>query len=73
MTRSRLPLVSGNHVFVLDRAGDQPVPVVVGTDAWYTWLIDQHIQSFSLAILGLRRTSLLDSPTPCFFALQRVG
>ncbi len=47
MTRSRLPLVSNNHVYGLDRAGDQPFPVVVGTDAWYTWLIDQHIQSFS--------------------------
>jgi predicted ATPase/DNA-binding CsgD family transcriptional regulator len=47
MTRSRLPMVSDNHVFGLDRAEDQPVPVVVGTDAWYTWLMDQHIQSFS--------------------------
>ncbi len=47
MTRSRLPLVSDNHVFGLDSAGEQPFPIVVGTDAWYTWLIDQHVQSFS--------------------------
>jgi predicted ATPase/DNA-binding CsgD family transcriptional regulator len=47
MTRSRLPLVSDNHVLGLDGAGDHSAPVVVGTDAWYTWLADQHIQSFS--------------------------
>ena len=47
MTRSHLPLVSDDHVFGLDSAGEQPFPIVVGTDAWYTWLIDQHIQSFS--------------------------
>src|SRR5260370_42248853 len=47
MTRSRLPLVSDNHVLGLDGIGDQLAPVVVGTDAWFTWLADQHIQSFS--------------------------
>src|SRR5205807_4428774 len=47
MTRGRLPLVSDNHVLGLDGIGDQLAPVVVGTDAWFTWLADQHIQSFS--------------------------
>ena len=47
MTRSRLPLVSDNHVLELDGIGDQLAPVVVGTDAWFIWLADQHIQSFS--------------------------
>jgi len=47
MTRSRLPLVSGNHLLGLDGAGDHLAPVVVGSDAWYTWLADQQVQSFS--------------------------
>ena len=47
MARNRLPLISYNPIIRLDEAEDQPVPVVVGTDAWYSWLIDQHIQSFS--------------------------
>jgi predicted ATPase/DNA-binding CsgD family transcriptional regulator len=33
---------------MLDVAENQPVPDLVGSDAWYTWLMDQHIQSFSL-------------------------
>ncbi len=47
MTRNRLPLISSDPISRFDRVGDQPVPIVVGTDAWYTWLMDQHIQSFS--------------------------
>src|SRR5437763_5100035 len=47
MTRSRLPLVSDNHVLWLDGVGEQIAPVVVGSGAWYTWLADQQIQSFS--------------------------
>src|SRR5215471_775031 len=47
MTRNRLPLVSDNCIFEFDKAREQSFRVVVGTDAWYTWLIDQHIQSFS--------------------------
>ena len=46
MRRSHLPLVSDYHVFGLDRAGEQPYPFVVGTDAWYSWLKDHQIQSF---------------------------
>jgi predicted ATPase/DNA-binding CsgD family transcriptional regulator len=47
MTRNRLPLISSNSILRLDGVGDRPVSIVVGTDAWYKWLIDQHIQSFS--------------------------
>ena len=47
MTRGRLPLVSNNHVLGLDGAGEKIAPVVVGSGAWYTWLADQQIQSFS--------------------------
>jgi hypothetical protein len=47
MTRNRLPLVSYNSIINVAEAEAQPAPVVVGTDAWYTWLMDQHIQSFS--------------------------
>ncbi len=47
MTHSRLPLVSDDHVLGPDGVGDQLAPIVVGSDAWYTWLADQHIQSFS--------------------------
>jgi predicted ATPase len=47
MKRRHLPLVSGNHLLGLDGAEDQLASVVVGSDAWYTWLADQQIQSFS--------------------------
>ena len=47
MTRSRLPLVSDDHLLGLDGASEQLAPVVVGSGAWYTWLADQQIQSFS--------------------------
>lgn len=47
MTRNRLPLVFHNSVVNGGEAEDQSIPVVVGTDAWYAWLMDQHIQSFS--------------------------
>jgi predicted ATPase/DNA-binding CsgD family transcriptional regulator len=47
MTRNRLPLISSHSILRLDGVEDQEVPIVVGTDSWYRWLIDQHIQSFS--------------------------
>ncbi|HEY6409115.1 MAG TPA: NB-ARC domain-containing protein, partial [Ktedonobacteraceae bacterium] len=47
MARSRLPVVSNNNLFRLDGVDEQLAPVAVGSDAWYTWLADQHIQSFS--------------------------
>jgi hypothetical protein len=47
MTRSRLPLIFDNHLLRLAGAEDQPAPIIVGTDAWYSWLTDQQIQSFS--------------------------
>jgi predicted ATPase/DNA-binding CsgD family transcriptional regulator/tetratricopeptide (TPR) repeat protein len=47
MTRSRLQLVCDKHVHELTGPVDSPTPIVVGTDAWYTLLMDQQIQSFS--------------------------
>jgi len=46
MRRSHLPVVSDTQVFGLDRAGEQPYPFAVGTEAWYSWLKDHQIQSF---------------------------
>ena len=47
MTRSRLPMVRGDRLHWLDDAGNQIAPVVVGSDAWYTWLANLQIRSFS--------------------------
>jgi len=47
MTRSHLPLVSDNHLLRFEGTGKQQAPIVVGSDAWYAWLADQQIQSFS--------------------------
>lgn len=47
MIRSRLPLVSGNNLFRLDETGKQQAPIVVESDAWYEWLADHQLQSFS--------------------------
>jgi predicted ATPase/DNA-binding CsgD family transcriptional regulator len=47
MTRSRLPLVSDDHLLRLDGAEDQFDSIVVGSDSWYTWLAAQDIRSFS--------------------------
>ncbi len=59
MTRSRLPLVCDNHVLESTGAKDQPASIIVGSDAWYTLLLDQQIQSFSfrhhLGAITIRR------------------
>jgi len=47
MTHSRLTLVSDNHLLEFNGAENQVAPIVVGSDAWYTWLADQQIHSFS--------------------------
>ena len=47
MTRRHLSLVLDNRLLGLDGSGDQLPSIVVGSDAWYTWLADQQIQSFS--------------------------
>lgn len=53
MTRKHLPLVSDNRLLRLNGEGDHLASVVVGSDAWYTWLVDQQIQSFSFkSLLG---------------------
>ncbi len=47
MKRGSLPLVSNNLLLECDTGEDQFTPVLVGSDAWYAWLEDQDIQSFS--------------------------
>lgn len=46
MTRSHLPSVS-NNLLKLDETEKQQAPIVVGSDAWYIWLADQQLRSFS--------------------------
>ncbi len=47
MRRSHLPLVRGDRLYWPDDEQNQQTSFVVGTDAWYAWLADLHIQSFS--------------------------
>jgi predicted ATPase/DNA-binding CsgD family transcriptional regulator len=47
MKRGPLPQVSNNLLLRYDGAEDQFAPVVVGSDAWYMWLADSGLQSFS--------------------------
>jgi IS1 family transposase len=47
MARSRLPVVFDNRLFLPDGAKDQLLPVVVGSDSWYTWLANEQNQTFS--------------------------
>ena len=43
MAGSRLPLVSGNCLLLPKQAA-----VIVGSDAWYTWLTSESTRSFTL-------------------------
>src|ERR1700682_2548936 len=47
MARSRLPVVRGERLFWPGDAQNQQASVVVGTDAWYAWLANSQIHSFS--------------------------
>src|SRR5215472_8872615 len=47
MTGSHLPLVSNNLLLLPDRSGEQQAPVIVGSDAWYTWLMSEYARSFT--------------------------
>ncbi|HLZ60091.1 MAG TPA: hypothetical protein VKR06_24340 [Ktedonosporobacter sp.] len=47
MRRSRLPAVRGDRLFWPDDAENQLAPVMVGTDAWYDWLVSAPVSSFS--------------------------
>ncbi|HEY6542046.1 MAG TPA: tetratricopeptide repeat protein [Ktedonobacteraceae bacterium] len=47
MTRSRLPTVREDRLFWPDDAETSFAPVGVGTNAWYDWLANASIQSFS--------------------------
>ncbi len=43
----RIPLVSDNHLLLLNRVGKNPSSIIVGSDAWYAWLADEQNKSFS--------------------------
>lgn len=47
MARTQIPLVSDGHLLLLNEVEIGLPPVVVGSAAWYTWLVDEQNQSFS--------------------------
>jgi ATP-dependent Clp protease ATP-binding subunit ClpA len=47
MASSRLPLVSNDCLLLPDGPGEQQAPVIVGSDAWYTWLASESARSFT--------------------------
>jgi predicted ATPase/DNA-binding CsgD family transcriptional regulator len=47
MAHLRLPLVFENCLLLSDEAGNQLPPILVGSDAWYTWLAEEQLRSFS--------------------------
>src|SRR5215472_15577282 len=47
MAGSRLPLVFNDCLLLPDRPGEQLAPVIVGSDAWYTWLASESTRSFT--------------------------
>ena len=47
MARRSLPLVSEDRLSLLDEAGNRLTSVVVGSNAWYTWLAAEQNRSFS--------------------------
>lgn len=49
MKRGSLPLVSNDRLLLWNEAENPQLPVVVGTDAWYSWLANEDIQSFSFS------------------------
>ena len=54
MTRSRLPVVRGDCLYLSNEEKNQSASVVVGTDAWFDWLANAPVQSF--AFRGQRGT-----------------
>jgi predicted ATPase/DNA-binding CsgD family transcriptional regulator len=47
MAGSRLPLVSNDLLLLPGGLGEQQAPVIVGSDAWYTWLASESARSFT--------------------------
>ncbi len=47
MAGSRLPLVSNDLLLLPGGPGEQQAPVIVGSDAWYTWLTSESTRSFT--------------------------
>ena len=42
MSRSRLPLVYNNRLFLPDEEKDQLPPIAIGSESWYTWLAHEQ-------------------------------
>jgi predicted ATPase/DNA-binding NarL/FixJ family response regulator len=47
MRASRLPQVSDDRLFLPEGIGEQQSVVIVGSDAWYNWLISETTRSFT--------------------------
>ena len=47
MARTPIPLISQDHLLLLDRAGNPLSHILVGSDAWYHWLSSAENRSFS--------------------------
>ncbi len=47
MARNGIPLVSNGRLLLPDAAEDRQSHILVGSDAWYTWLTDKKNRSFS--------------------------
>ena len=43
----RIPLVHGDHLLLLNTAGQNPSPIRVGSHNWYAWLANEQNRSFS--------------------------
>ena len=46
MAHSRLSLVFDNRLFLHDEEKNQLLPVIVGSESWYSWLANERNQSF---------------------------
>src|SRR3989442_86804 len=59
MAHRPLPLVSENRLYPCDETGKPLPPILVGSDAWYSWLAEEQHRSFSfrnaLGIFTVRR------------------
>jgi predicted ATPase/DNA-binding CsgD family transcriptional regulator len=47
MRLPRLPQVSGDRLFLPDESGEQHTIVIIGSDAWYHWLMAETTRSFT--------------------------
>src|SRR5437667_5313522 len=47
MPQKALPVVSDHLLHMPDREANEPTPVVVGSERWYSWLAEEQNRSFS--------------------------